>query len=84
MSGQQPILGIIAGSGNLPAQLIEACEASGRRFFVIALEGACDAELVSHVPHATVRIGAVGDALKYLRSAGVQEVVMAGGVKRPS
>lgn len=84
MNAQLPTLGIIAGGGSLPAQLIEACEATGRKFFVIAFEGAADPMVVSHVPHATLRIGAVGDALKYLRSAGVQEVVMAGGIKRPT
>jgi UDP-2,3-diacylglucosamine hydrolase len=76
-------LGIIAGSGSLPLQLIEACEATGRKFFVIVLDGA-DIEAFSHHPHATVRIGAVGDILKYLRSADVKDIVMAGGVKRPS
>lgn len=83
MSTALPTLGIIAGSGSLPAQLIDACEATGRRFFVIAFEGG-ETELISHVPHAIVRIGAVGDTLKYLRSAGVKEVVMAGAIKRPS
>jgi len=77
-------LGIIAGGGRLPAQLVESCQATGRKFFVVALENAADMETVTHVPHALVRIGAVGEAIGHLRNAGVQEIVLAGSVRRPS
>jgi UDP-2,3-diacylglucosamine hydrolase len=76
-------LGIVAGNGNLPAQIIDVCKNNNRPFFVLAFEETTEPEIVSS-PHAIVRIGAVGEALKHLRNAGVQEIVMAGGIKRPS
>jgi DUF1009 family protein len=76
-------LGIIAGGGELPARVIEACRAEGRRFFVLALEGQADPALVAGIEHAWVRLGAAGEAIERLRAAGVEEIVMAGKVTRP-
>lgn len=75
----QPKLGIIAGGGDLPARLRDACAATGRPCFVLAIDGAAQIE-----GDAVVGLGAVGEAIARLREAGVEEVVMAGGVKRPS
>jgi DUF1009 family protein len=77
-------LGIIAGSGMLPARLAAAAQASGRRVFVLGLEGHADPALISPFPHALARIGAAGQILAALRGAGVDEVVLIGPVKRPS
>lgn len=79
-----PALGIIAGGGTLPRKLAEACAAQGRKCFIVALEGSAEVDAIRHYAHACVRLGAVGEALERLRSAGVQELVMAGQVKRPS
>lgn len=78
------MLGIIAGGGTLPRRLADACISSHRDYFIIALENACDIGAIDELPHAVVRLGAVGEALAHLKAAGVQEVVMAGGVARPS
>lgn len=77
-------LGIIAGGGHLPLKLAEACEAQDRAFFILAIEGAAELAALTHLPHASVRIGAVGEALEQLRKNAVRELVMAGAVKRPS
>jgi lipid-A-disaccharide synthase len=77
-------LGIVAGSGELPARLISACRAENRPFFVLALKGAADPELAKDLPHAWIRIGQGGAGMRYLRQAGVTELVLAGGVRRPS
>lgn len=77
-------LGILAGSGELPLRLVEACRAAGRPFFVLAFEGQADPAVAVGAPHAWVRIGAAGEGLRILRQNGVAELVMAGGVKRPS
>jgi hypothetical protein len=77
-------LGIVAGSGGLPRRLIDACRAAGRDFFVLALEGAADPATVGGVPHAWCRIGAAAEGLSILRENRVSEVVLAGGVRRPS
>ena len=79
-----PKLGILAGRGELPARLIQACRETGRDYFVIAFEEQTAPETVAGAPHAWVRLGAAGSALQRLRDAGVEELVMAGGVRRPS
>lgn len=79
-----PKLGILAGGGDLPLRIVRACQASGRPFFVVAFEGQTPAEIVEGVPHAWARLGAAGTTLKLLREAGVEEVVLAGPVRRPS
>lgn len=76
-------LGIIAGGGDLPRMLIEACRKSDRDFFVLALEDHADFQLAD-VPHAWVRLGAAGKVLQLARRNGIDEVVMAGHVARPS
>lgn len=80
----QPKLGIIAGGGPLPGRLIEACKASGREIFVVALKGHADPEAIGDAPQIWTRLGAVGKAEKAIREAGVREVVMIGPVRRPS
>ncbi len=75
---------IVAGGGRLPKLLIDACRESGRDFFVLALKGQADPAIVGEVPHAWVRMGAAGKAFAILKEQGVQELVMAGRVRRPS
>ena len=77
-------LGIIAGGGSLPAQLIKNCTEQHRPFFVLGLEGHVDEKLLENVPHKIVRLGAVGDALKTLKKEQAEEVIMAGSVGRPT
>jgi len=81
----QPKLGILAGGDALPVRIIQSCQKTGREFFVIAFEGQTDPAIFANddVPHAWVRLGAAGTTLKHLRTAGVQELVMAGAIKRP-
>jgi len=79
-----PKLGILAGRGELPARIIQACRETGRDYFVIAFEEQTAPETVAGAPHAWVRLGAAGSALQRLRDAGVEELVMAGGVGHPS
>ena len=77
-------LGIIAGEGDLPARIIAACRDRGRPFFVLALEGRTAPEAVGDTPHAWVRLGAAGKAIKLLRREKVEELVLAGPVSRPT
>jgi len=77
-------LGIIAGSGDLPRMLIEACRAAGRECHVIALEGHADPDVVKDVPHDWLRLGAAGKAIEIGRALKVRDVVLAGGIERPS
>jgi hypothetical protein len=84
MTDTPATLGIIAGSGALPLRIAESCVHSGRSFFIVALEDAADMNALAAYPHAQVRLGAVGEAIAQLRGAGAQDLVLAGGVKRPS
>jgi UDP-2,3-diacylglucosamine hydrolase len=77
-------LGILAGAGELPRRIIEACRAADRDFFVLALKGEADKGTFADVPHATIRLGAAGEGFRLLHEAGVDEIVFAGGVKRPT
>jgi UDP-2,3-diacylglucosamine hydrolase len=77
-------LGIIAGSGGLPRRVIENCRAAGRDVFVLALDGEAEPQIVADVPHAWCRIGAAATGFDLLRANGVGELVLAGGVRRPS
>ncbi|HKF72202.1 MAG TPA: UDP-2,3-diacylglucosamine diphosphatase LpxI [Stellaceae bacterium] len=79
-----PKLGILAGSGELPLRLIDACRAADRSVFVLALQGAANPDDFAGVPHASIRLGAGAEALRLLRENGVQELVMAGPVRRPT
>lgn len=77
-------LGIIAGAGGLPRRLIDTCCARGRDIFVLALEGAAEPATVAGVPHAWCRMGAAAKGLGLLRENGVTELVLAGGIRRPT
>ena len=79
-----PKLGILAGGGTLPAQIIAFCRESRRDFFIIAFEDQTDPDLVEGTPHAWVRLGAAGKTVTLLHQAGVAEIVMAGPIRRPS
>lgn len=79
-----PSLGILAGRGELPVRIIQACRDNGRPFYVIAFDGQTPPATVAGAPHAWVRLGAAGAVIAKLREAGVREVVMAGAVTRPS
>jgi UDP-2,3-diacylglucosamine hydrolase len=77
-------LGILAGAGELPRRIIAACRAADRDFFVLAFEGEVDPAILADVPHATVRLGAAGEGFRLLHEAGVDELVFAGSLKRPT
>jgi UDP-2,3-diacylglucosamine hydrolase len=77
-------LGIVAGGGDLPIHLIEACRSEGRPVFVLALEGHADAAKLGGVETAWIRLGEGGRGIALLRQAGVVDLVLAGRVRRPA
>jgi DUF1009 family protein len=79
-----PKLGIIAGGGTLPALLACACVENGREYFLLAIEGFADPALMEGRPHAWFRLGEAGKGIKLLREQEVEDLVLAGGVRRPS
>ncbi|MDP9128111.1 MAG: UDP-2,3-diacylglucosamine diphosphatase LpxI [Pseudomonadota bacterium] len=82
--GSGPKLGIIAGGGSAPHDLVRACQKLGRDFFVICLEGQADQHLGEGLPHVWLPLGA-GTRLKSLvHEQDIKELVMIGRVRRPS
>ena len=78
-----PKLGVLAGGGQLPVQVIAACREAGRPVFVIAFAGFTETAVVADVPHAWMKLEKVGGILSRLQAEGVKEVVLAGPVRRP-
>lgn len=79
-----PKLGVLAGGGQLPARMVAACRAAGRPCFVVAFPHFTDAAVVEGVPHMWTPLEKVGTILRRLRDENVDEVVLAGPVRRPS
>lgn len=77
-------LGIVAGSGILPGLLAAACRREGRPFFVLGLQGFANPVLLQQEPDAWIKIGEAGRGFELMHEAHVKEIVMAGGLKRPT
>lgn len=77
-------LGIIAGGGGLPKKLIDACKRDQRPFFVLGFKGQTDKDTLSGSEHAWTKLGATNEAVAILKSHGVDTLVMAGNIRRPS
>lgn len=78
------VLGIIAGSGPLPAQVARAAQAAGRRVFIIGLEGHAEAAHLAPFPHVFLRFGAAVRIIATLKEQGCEDLVLVGPVQRPS
>ena len=76
-------LGIVAGGGHLPRQLLEFCDSKGVETFTIAFDGQTDMRLVEGRDHIVTRLGAAGQIIKALRMRGYQDLVLIGHIKRP-
>ncbi len=81
-------LGIIAGGGEIPAMLIKHCIATERPFFVLAIKGNADENLIididPNISHKFIRIGEAGTGFKLLKEKHCEDVVMIGTIKRPT
>jgi DUF1009 family protein len=77
-------LGILAGSGRLPARVAAAAVAAGRAVFIVGLDGFAEAAELAPWPHTMIRMGAAGRILATLRAAGCRDLVLIGAVRRPS
>lgn len=85
MSATKRKLGIIAGGGSIPGQLIKHCQEQGKDFFVLAIEGNAEKSVFTDdVPHQWIRIGQAGTGFKRLAEEKVQDVIMIGTIRRPS
>lgn len=77
-------LGIVAGSGHLPREAVVHALKGGRSVFVVAIEGETSADTVKDVPHIWIKLGAIGAAIEQLKTVGVNDLMLAGKINRPS
>lgn len=77
-------LGIIAGTGALPRRIADSYDPTGAAAFFIAFEGITDPDSVRDRTHAWVKLGQMQATMDRMLEAGVEDVVMAGPIKRPA
>ena len=77
-------LGMIAGSGMMPVEIIKYCNENNIEIYVVGLESFATDEQLKDSPHSFAKIGEAGKILKAFKNNGVKNVVLAGGIKRPS
>ncbi|WP_068082867.1 LpxI family protein [Polycladidibacter stylochi] len=76
-------LAVIAGGGQVPAQVVAAAQRQGREVVVIAIQGEADASLLPFEP-VVLGWGQVGKMFNLLKKRQVKQVVLIGSVsKRP-
>lgn len=79
-----PKLGIIAGGGALPGQIIEACRRTDREFYVLAFQGSAEPDVIGDAPAEWIRMSSLSRAIAAARREGVEEIVLAGNIPRPT
>lgn len=77
-------IGIIAGGGNLPKQLINHCTNQNIPFFVVGMHGQTDPALLNDTPHVWTHLGQTSKTIKAMKAQDVKRLVMVGGVRRPA
>jgi DUF1009 family protein len=78
----EPKLAIVAGGGELPWLLREACKRVGRESLFLALAGEVDEGRLPK-PDTWLQLGSWGKNLEFLHANGIKELVFAGSVRRP-
>ncbi len=77
-------LGIICGSGAIPPAIAAAVTRRGRRVMLFALRGIVDPGTVAAFPHCWIAVGQFGRFCRLARAEGCRDLVLVGGVVRPS
>lgn len=81
---EKQTLGLIAGGGMMPVEIIKHCIKNNIPVFAIGLEPFAAEGQLAEVPHIFARIGEAGKMIKALHAHNVHNIVLAGGIKRPS
>jgi len=76
-------LGLIAGAGGLPMEIVRACNAAERPVFVLRLLGLAEPELAAAAPGVDVGLAEWGKMFQTLKRQGCELICFAGGVPRP-
>jgi DUF1009 family protein len=82
VTASQRKLGIVAGAGEMPRQIVQACARAGRPYFVAAVDEFAEA-FDPAIPHVRNPISKIGATLAALKRNGCRDVVFAGKLARP-
>jgi len=77
-------LAVICGAGTVPFAVAEAVRRGGRPVVLFPLRGWADAAAVAAFPHHWIALGEFGRLCRLARSEGCRDIVMVGGLVRPS
>lgn len=77
-------LGIVAGAGSLPLQLVDHAKAIGMPYHVLVVRGQGDEGSYANIPHTVVRLGAAKKIFEILQAQHITDLVMIGRIRRPS
>jgi DUF1009 family protein len=77
-------LALLAGGGDFPVELTRILVGRGESPFVAALDGVADPLSFGGAEVRMMRLGQLGSLLDELQSRGIRDVVMLGGLPRPS
>lgn len=83
MTPRLPKLGIIAGAGALPLEIARASSASGRPYYLIAIDEFAD-PMPASITHARFAISKIGAIIAELRRQGCADIAFAGKFERPN
>jgi len=77
-------LGMIAGSGRMPIEIIQHCNKNNVELYVVGIEPFASEEQLKQAPHSFAKLGEAGKILRTFKKNDVKNIVLAGGIKRPS
>ena len=79
-------IGLIVGSGSLPINIIECCNNSNREVYVVLLKGFANKKKYTYSCRGYIEtgIGRVGKIIRFFKKNKVNNVIFAGGIRRPS
>jgi len=76
-------VGLIAGNGRFPLIFARTARAAGVEVIAVAHEGETPPELGADVERVTwIKVGELGRMIEALQAAGVEQAVMAGGIRK--
>jgi hypothetical protein len=84
MKKHEKTLGVIAGQGALPRLIVQGARDIYKDVYVLAFEGDTDPDMLNGLEHHWLKPEEIARSLEMFKQAGVQDIVMAGRLSRPS
>lgn len=77
-------IGLVAGSGDLPNNVINYCNDNNIEIYVVLLKGFANKKRYNCKNYIKAGIGRVGKIIRFFKKNKIDNIVFAGGIKRPS